>query len=557
MAPPRRIRDLLLVAGLFMVAGLFLLQSNNTPHTITANSVVGEIEEDAQWNSSKTRLRFQAIERSLQHRVHELDKQNSELKKHLHDDRLQTAHDKNMIQRLKQQLNSKHDADVKETSKAEEERNTRNAEPENTAPLPMSNKYVTFERNFGRLNNQLISVATAFEAARLLNRTVFVQSEHELFDSNCRGCQNVLIGVEDNLWDMEYMRRFFRVLTYPEVLKEYGSLDKHPVLGKGVKTTACTARGWPAPKMTVEGLKAMAETCDVINVGGNAGPTQIAGLEYALNFFQALRPAPYLKAAADDFLKSIDWGTASGLPRMAVHSRIFWEGRHCKYGFEFCTSKVSTEMHRQPALAKLSNFQASAAVAHQMCYPTPKNLNLVLKNAGFNNLSVSECDLGEKCQPWLLATDTESGGNLEFLDKKHGAKVFDINQYRKNKNANEFVTGRTQTYGEGLRSHVVRTMESSFADLYLLSRSEIFLGNVYSTFTATVCKARNKEQIHNSNCCSTLTGGVADKFFTTAAETGLPDGWKQHWNEPETRGGYKRICQREFEAEDKGITLKF
>jgi hypothetical protein len=45
---------------------------------------------------------------------------------------------------------------------------------------PQSEKtqlYVTWDRNAGGLNNQLISAAAAFDTARALNRTVFVRSE--------------------------------------------------------------------------------------------------------------------------------------------------------------------------------------------------------------------------------------------------------------------------------------------------------------------------------------------------------------------------------------------
>ena len=62
-----------------------------------------------------------------------------------------------------------------------------------------------------------------------------------------------------------------------------------------------------------------------------AGPLWITELKYELGFYNAWRPAAYIRAAADKWLKSIEWGTPDGMPALAVHSRIFWEGRHCKY----------------------------------------------------------------------------------------------------------------------------------------------------------------------------------------------------------------------------------
>lgn len=44
-------------------------------------------------------------------------------------------------------------------------------------PPPLTQKFVSFYRNYGRLNNQLITVGTAFEAAKYLNWTVYLRSE--------------------------------------------------------------------------------------------------------------------------------------------------------------------------------------------------------------------------------------------------------------------------------------------------------------------------------------------------------------------------------------------
>eukprot|EP00040_Diaphanoeca_grandis_P024574 m.135270 g.135270 ORF g.135270 m.135270 type:complete len:544 (+) comp29785_c0_seq1:190-1821(+) len=421
-----------------------------------------------------------------------------------------------------------------------------------------THKYVTYERNFGRLNNQLITVAAAFEVAKMLNRTVFVQSEIEKFESNCVGCANMLIGMEDGLWDLEHMRKKYDVLLHPEVIAQYGSLDKHPVLGKGApQLTRCVAPEWPAPQLSKAKILEMAADCDVINIGGLKGPVVIKNMEYEIGFFSVFRPAKYITSAADHFLKSIDWMTTSGLPRIAVHSRIFWEGRRCDYGFKFCSDKVMAEMHRQTATKSLSNVKNAGDVARQMCYPTPTNLKLILNHAGFSDISIKpNCGLGDKCQPWLLTSDSESGGILETMNRDHGARIFNINDYRESKNPSLPLKG-SNTIDDSKRFAELRKLESSFADLYLLSQSEILLGNVYSTFTATVCKARGRTRANDSNVCGTLTGGPIDHFFTSAEAVGLPSTWKQHWQEQENKHLYDTLCKKEFDADAQGITLKF
>ena len=79
----------------------------------------------------------------------------------------------------------------------------------------------------------------------------------------------------------------------------------------------------------------------------------------------------------------------------------------------------------------------------------------------------------------------------------------------------------------------------------------------YSTFTATVCKARGTDIVSDSNTCRTLTNRGNDLFFVNAEHKGLASDWKEHWQFPENKMYYEKICEREFDAEDKGITLKF
>lgn len=152
-----------------------------------------------------------------------------------------------------------------------------------------------------------------------------------MFDSKCRGCENVLVGIEDGLWDTERLKaNGYNIYSELDAIREYGSVEKHPVLGKGLKKQDCFIPGWPRPQATTDTLLEYSKRCDVIDIGGKNGPTWIGGLKFELGFYNAWRPAAYIRNAADAWLKSIDWGTSDGFPAIAVHSRIFWEGRHCR-----------------------------------------------------------------------------------------------------------------------------------------------------------------------------------------------------------------------------------
>jgi len=262
----------------------------------------------------------------------------------------------------------------------------------------------------------------------------------------------------------------------------------------------------------------------VINIGGKSDFLRFNDKRHKNEFFTALRPGKYLVDAADKWLASIDWGTPNALPNLAVHSRSFWEGRRCSNAYDLCAGKVQKQLHAlMPQKTPLHHEVASA-----MCFVTPPALNLVLERSGEPELAVKNCSSlpNSECRPWLLAADGQTAGIIEGMAKEHGAHMFDIEAARARGDLD-------RTYRDGAVKeqhswkHLIQRLEGAYIDIYLLTKGRMFIGNVFSTFSSTVCKMRPKEA--PSNVCQILTTGKADPFMESLRVHGLPSGWHLPW----------------------------
>ena len=235
----------------------------------------------------------------------------------------------------------------------------------------------------------------------------------------------------------------------------------------------------------------------------------------------------YLIDAADKWLASVDWKTRSGRPDLAVHARSYWESRVCSDAYNFCAHKVDLQL--RSLLGHSTVFKAHKEVASVMCFVTPDAINLVLNRSELAELTITNCSHpGRACRPWFLASDHQSANVVEELAADYGAVSFD---YKAAKASG--LIQRPGGYPRG-KAHdtpwewVIGQLEASYIDIYLLTRGEAFIGNVYSTFSSTVCKMRPRGA--PSNVCEVLTTGARDKFIESLFHSGLPSGWHQPWD---------------------------
>jgi len=158
-------------------------------------------------------------------------------------------------------------------------------------------KYLKMQLNEGRLNNQLRSLDGAMRWAKALNRTLFLQDPclavtKETTDyTRMVSCRNQWLGLDEGLWDLEQVRAKFDFLLEADVMRMWGSTDKHPTLGK---------EPGPGCSIGVDNLPEKGpklEHCKLLYVGCGgvfpwvAGTTEKHGVP-RLSFLEAMRPAP-------------------------------------------------------------------------------------------------------------------------------------------------------------------------------------------------------------------------------------------------------------------------
>jgi hypothetical protein len=386
-------------------------------------------------------------------------------------------------------------------------------------------RYITWDRNSGNLNNQLISAAAAFDTALELNRTVLLRVEATLMGDGLetapRPWDKVLFGYEEGLWDLAALRKVYRFELESDVIRQYGSLKAHPVLGRyDPKCTVLPDERNPIAAVGV--YRKLDAACPVLHLGGSGGQLRFQEQSNVNGFFRVFRPASYLVEAADTWLKSVDWGTPSGRPHLTVHSRSFWEGRRCSDAYQFCSGKVTRELKKRLVTPPSTTIHSD--VAGVMCFANPSAINLVLDRSELAAHTIVNCSdtTAGPCRPWFLASDSQTAGMIEGQAKAYGAHQFSTDavklsrtEYRKDK-----IHKRPWKW-------IIHGLESSYLDLYLLSQGEVFLGNVFSTFSSSVCKMRAINA--PSNVCKLLTQSKPDSFLESLKTQGLPTGWHLPW----------------------------
>eukprot|EP00038_Savillea_parva_P025178 m.46544 g.46544 ORF g.46544 m.46544 type:complete len:896 (-) comp6779_c0_seq1:129-2816(-) len=378
-------------------------------------------------------------------------------------------------------------------------------------------RYLTWEFNSGNLNNQLISAAAAFDTARMLNRTVILPWEARVMQelkggTLSRAWDKMFLGYEDGLWDLKALEKVYKFVFESDLARQEDPILEH------VHDPICRLDVWNAQEV-LPALSKLQERCTVINIGGSGGQLRFQEELNEHTFFSIFRPADYLTHAADSWLQSIDWKTASHKPHLAVHSRSFWESKRCGGAYKFCTDKVKTELSRRTLGGP--NI-AHPEVASVMCFTTPQAINLVLERSALDKEHrLVKCQSGTVCRPWLLASDGQTAGIIEEFATDYGAKQFSRHGYL---HRSEYREGKVNTM---TWKDLIQRLENSYLDLYLLSQGDVFLGNVYSTFSSSACKMR--EPGEPSNVCRLLTSGKPDTFIASLEKQGLPSGWKLPW----------------------------
>ena len=392
----------------------------------------------------------------------------------------------------------------------------------------LSRRYVVWHVNAGNLNNQLISAAAAFDTAKMLNRTVFVFDELRVMRTTRHFTSFVkaFMGIEHGMWDLGVLREVYDVEFESDAVRIYGTLDAHPVLGPyffGVSKNASTVEfkatdhNCVLPGGIENGTIALARmnlACRVIDIGGHYSNIMIQAYRREHNFFNVFRPGAVIVSAAEAWMQKQDWGTTSGAPALTVHSRSFWEGVSGCKALAMCQTWHKEGLVRRKLYFTLPGTHAlHHETAALMCYPTPAAINVVLRRSGINTTLTNCSNNSDSCHPWFLASDGSTDGAIERVAVEFGARLYAHNPHHSMLALSHKIRGH-------LVSNMVDKLVPKYVDLYILSKGDVFLGNIMSTFSANVCKMRPPDA--SSNICGAYVG-TPGLFLHSLVTHSLPE----------------------------------
>ena len=137
-------------------------------------------------------------------------------------------------------------------------------------------------------------MAAAFDTARALKRTVFIQSEERIMGIGVKPAPRAwlkqFVGIEHGLWDLKALEAAYSMEFETAIVREHGSLAAHPVLGPHLNDTACHV-GDLKPVETMAKIRELDAKCPVIDIGGAGGQLRFQEHHKEHGFFEFFRPA--------------------------------------------------------------------------------------------------------------------------------------------------------------------------------------------------------------------------------------------------------------------------
>ena len=309
-------------------------------------------------------------------------------------------------------------------------------------------QYMTYSRYQGRLNNQWFNLVAALTMSTRLNRTLLVPPEiNKWFD------MTYMFSPDKGYWNLDWI--------YGNYSLEYISDPNDPRLN--VTDGTCHAKYWKELSiLSAEEISNKYQHCSIIHMGGKTGLLQCkqdhrfcVDEREAYKIYQRFRPGPIVEQHLQDanvLNKSYKYG---------VHSRTIGGSGVDAGNAEICSKHIDK-------VAK-SHF----------------NLNLnytkfVQGQCHFNDTLMS--DLGQRTE-FLLASD----GSLDW-NTYYGNNAIIVSEKALS----------SSTLGQkGKESGLL----ASLLELWSLTSADYFYGNLFSTFSMSICLLRGEHLKYKSNVC--------------------------------------------------------
>jgi len=352
-------------------------------------------------------------------------------------------------------------------------------------------KFITWNWNVGRLNNQLLSFEAAMGYARYYKRVLVIPHP----DGKGRGLDNQWLGFRSGVWDMEYLNEYFDYAFAEQLDPDFRWAGQECELPKDIQ------QGIP---------DSIHEGCVTIHLmGSHGGIFKFNAAAFGL--IKYLRPAKYLREASESLIQEKLDGK---VPRIGMHNRMMNEGGVVGGEKFLC---------RQPRYSAHGPLGGSIRKKLDRFFKTPKPIDQrdqstkawQFMQGYFVSCAMDKDDfkiimeLHNQPMPdttpekFFLATDNQDEGKIKGLEGI-GAVRFKENEFRKyshDKEHEKYLKTHNCEAINCFNKYYIRVVEWALIDMWTLYQVDFFVGSWASTFTENLCKWRGYERRHNSTLC--------------------------------------------------------
>mmetsp|Transcript_1671 Transcript_1671/g.3889 ORF Transcript_1671/g.3889 Transcript_1671/m.3889 type:complete len:658 (-) Transcript_1671:166-2139(-) len=364
---------------------------------------------------------------------------------------------------------------------------------EGVCPRTAGKRYLSFQWNNGRVNNNMVAWAAAMAMGKHLDRTVILAQpiqKSSRFAGHRRGDPNhgvsAFLGVLEGMWDLEHLS----ANGYETVLELSLSDDVRKVALFETPQNCVIAQGYPNPDQYAD--------CKVVHMS-NPFRYQDFRSQRPKEF---IRPAKWIRDASERIIT--DKMSGGGI-KLSVHQRHHAWGHEDQHGSKFlCRGKLKN-IHSTPTggpyREAVKMWTRNGEMQKEMLDMT--QLSCALDYTELRALL--RFWKQEAPSTFFLASDREDEARFKSM-VDNGAVTVEKPDYE---NLPEIKTALEKHLSFGFNCSEkycasltkFKQLTGVFIDMWGMTKGDFFMGGYYSTMSDTVCYWRGLDRMNSSNLC--------------------------------------------------------
>jgi len=361
-------------------------------------------------------------------------------------------------------------------------------------------KYIFFNWNSGRLNNQIRALEASMAYAKYYNRSLVIPKPRRL---------NEVTGIHYGLWDLHWLMTKVDFLLESDMPEELVKLLGNPLQYTNFRDLPKDGEAFnPEEECWVHKLihekipNKIQNECKIVYL--KESPFGVFRWESeTTKVSDWLRPAKYIRDAVENFsLKHFPNGTM----RIGVHNRAMKEGGvkddipyMCRWkGMSVFSSRPDAQfMKNWVGQYTKGNLEERDKILHiywESCAIKFDALKEILEFHGQEPPNIEE--------KFFLGDDGTAPEVLRDL-KNHGAVVWEAHEHTAISKAKQMADMSKTVYGCApcFQKIAFEKLERSVLDMLTFTNVQFFVGSWMSTFTETTCRWRGIGRSTNSSLC--------------------------------------------------------